>query len=200
MAGNRSPVRPVLEGLEARTLFAAGPAVVTAELGGEAHPVLTVTGTRRGDDIAVVLVGDQLEVRSAGVAINSFPFDDVLGITILGSGGKDSVVVDAAVTKPVFMLGGNGKDVLVGGSGNDNLDGGNGKDMISGGAGDDILIGGRGRDVLDGGDGADNLTGGSSKDSNTGGAGIDTFTGDTATEILDKAADEAIVPLAPGVK
>jgi Ca2+-binding RTX toxin-like protein len=195
MKRNHSPVRPVLEGLEDRTLFAAGPAVVTAVLGGEAHPILTVTGTRRSDDIAVVLVGDQLEVRSGGAAVGSFPLGDVLGITVLGLSGRDSIVVDAAVTKPAFILGGNGKDALTGGSGNDNIDGGNGKDIIAGGAGDDILTGGRSRDVIDGGDGNDVLTGGRGRDSNTGGAGTDTFSGDVASEVLDMAADETLVPL-----
>jgi Ca2+-binding RTX toxin-like protein len=183
--------RPVLENLESRTLFAA----VTAELGGPVHPILTVEGTRRSDDIAIVLVGDQVEVRSKGVAVNSFPYGDVLGITVLGKSGGDSIVVDAAITKQTFILGGNGKDVLTGGSGDDNIDGGNGKDVIAGGAGDDELAGGRGRDVLDGGDGNDTLTGGRAMDASTGGAGTDTFMGDLATEVLDKAADESLLPL-----
>ena len=164
MNRNQSPLRPVLESLEDRTLFA-----VTAVLGGPASPMLTVTGTRQSDDIAVLMVGDQLEVRSGGVAVGSFAVGDVLGITVLGLSGRDSIVVDAAVTKPTFLMGGNGKDVLTGGSGDDNIDGGNGRDVIAGGAGDDILTGGRSRDVIDGGDGNDVLTGGRGKDSNTGG-------------------------------
>ena len=51
----RSSTRPLLESLEGRTLFAAAPAVVTAEMGGPLHPVLTVTGTRRSDEIARAL-------------------------------------------------------------------------------------------------------------------------------------------------
>jgi Ca2+-binding RTX toxin-like protein len=188
-----SPLRPVLEGLETRVLFAAGPAVVTAVLD-PAHPVLTVTGTNHADDIAVVLVGDQLEVRSAGVAVNSFPLAGVLGISVDGSNGRDTIVVDAAITLPAMLLGGRGKDLLTGGSGDDNIDGGNGKDMIAGGAGDDILSGGRGRDVIDGGDGDDFLMGGRGRDASTGGAGNDTFSGDLVSEVLDKAADETLVP------
>ena len=194
MSRTHSPFRPVMESLEDRTLFAA--AVVTAELGGPLHPVLTVTGTRRSDDIAVLLVGDQLEVRSKGVAVNSFPYSGVVGITVLGKNGSDLIVVDAAVTKQSFILGGNGKDLITGGSGNDNIDGGNGKDVIAGGAGDDELAGGRGQDVLDGGDGNDVLTGGRARDASTGGAGNDSFVGDLTIEVLDKAADESLLPLA----
>jgi hypothetical protein len=194
MIRNRSFIRPVLESLEGRTLFAAAPAGVIAELGGPLHPVLTVTGTRRSDDISIVLVGDQIEVRSRAVAVNSFPRAGMLGITVLGLNGNDSVVVDAAVAIPAFLQGGNGRDLLIGGSGNDNIDGGNARDMIVGGAGDDILVGGRARDLLDGGDGNDSLTGGLSRDANTGGTGADTFSGDIASEILDMTADDTLVP------
>jgi Ca2+-binding RTX toxin-like protein len=194
MIRNPSSFHPVFESLEGRTLFAAAPAGVVAELGGPLHPILTVTGTRRSDDIAIVLVGDQIEVRSRAVAVNSFPRGDVLGITVLGLNGKDSVVVDAAVTIPVYLQGGNGRDLLIGGSGNDNIDGGNARDTIVGGAGDDVLSGGRARDVLDGGEGNDTLTGGLSRDANTGGTGADTFSADIASEILDMAVDDTLVP------
>ena len=186
--------RPVLENLEPRTLFAAAPAVVTAEMGGPLHPLLTVTGTRRADDIALVLAGDHLEVRSRGAAVGSFPLAGMVGVIVRGMNWKDLIVVDAAVTEPVFIQGGNGRDSLTGGSGDDTLDGGNGNDVIFGGAGDDVLTGGNGRDALDSGDGNDSLAGGRGRDAITGNTGADTFTGDRATEILDRADDEPLLP------
>ena len=74
------------------------------------------------------------EVRSRAVAVNSFPRAGVLGITVRGLNGNDSIVVDAAVAIPAYLQGGNGRDLLTGGSGNDNIDGGNGRDTIAGGA------------------------------------------------------------------
>jgi Ca2+-binding RTX toxin-like protein len=191
---NQSPLRPVLESLEGRTLFAAGPGVVTAAIA-EAHPVLSVTGTRRSDDISVLLVGDQIEVRSGESLVGSFPLAGVVGISVVGFNGSDLIVVDPALTLPAFLMGGNGRDVLRGGGGDDNIDGGNAKDVLSGGAGNDTLDGGRGRDTMDGGDGDDTLIGGRARDASTGGAGADTFSGDAVSEILDKTDDDSVVAL-----
>ena len=183
--------QPVLENLESRTLFAA--AAVTAVFD-PAHPVVFVTGTRRSDDIAVVISGDQLEVRSAGALVNSFALASVLGISVDGANGRDTIVVDAAITLPATLTGGRGKDAISGGSGEDTIDGGNGKDAIAGGAGDDILSGGRGRDAIDGGDGDDFLRGGLGRDLLTGAAGTDIFSGDRPSEVLDQAEGEVLVP------
>ena len=187
---NHYGMRPAIENLEGRTLFAA---VVTAVFD-PAHPVVFVTGTRQSDDISIVVSGDQLEVRSDGVPINSFALASVLSINVSGLNGPDTIVVDPAVSLNSTLLGGNGKDVLTGGSGEDTIDGGNGKDVIAGGAGDDILNGGRCKDVIDGGDGDDFIMGGLARDSVTGGFGADTFSGDQISELLDKAADEVLVP------
>ena len=194
MTYNAPHPSPAFENLESRTLFAAAPAVVTAEMGGPLHPVLTVTGTRRSDNIALVLAGDQLEVRSNGAPVGSFPVAGMVGVVVRGMNGKDSIVVDAGVTDPVVIQGGNGKDSITGGSGDDDIDGGNGNDVLFGGAGDDVLTGGNGRDALDGGDGNDSLAGGRSRDAITGGAGADTFVGDLVTELLDRAEGEPLLP------
>jgi Ca2+-binding RTX toxin-like protein len=192
---NTFPV--VLENLEGRTLFAAAPPVVTAVLDTTTSTVV-VTGTRASDNISVGVNAGQLEVKSAGAVVGSFPLTGLLGVSVSAGNKDDTVTVDAAVTLPVSALGGNGKDNLTGGSGADTLDGGNGKDVLAGGAGDDHLFGGNGKDVLDGGDGADTLSGGRGKDQVTGGPGTDTFTGDKATEILEKASDEVLVPPVKG--
>lgn len=192
-SSNRHANRPVLENLEGRTLFAAAPQVVTAVLDAATSTVV-VNGTRKADDISVVVDAGNLQVLSAGVAVGSFPLAGLLGLSVNAMNGHDTVAVNAAVTLPVTLLGGNGKDNLTGGSGADSLDGGNGRDVLAGGAGNDVLLGGNARDVLDGGDGNDNLSGGRGKDEVTGGLGVDTFNGDNAAEILEKAEDEVIVP------
>jgi Ca2+-binding RTX toxin-like protein len=191
MQRTRNTLPVVLENLEGRTLFAAAPPVVTAVLDATTSTVV-VTGTKGSDNISVGLNADQLEVKSAGVLVGSFPLGGLLGVSVNGGNGHDTLAVDAAVTLPATLLGGNGKDNLTGGSGMDMLDGGNGKDVLAGGAGDDHLFGGNGRDVLDGGDGNDTLSGGRGKDQVTGGPGTDTFNDDNASEILEKAADEVV--------
>jgi Ca2+-binding RTX toxin-like protein len=193
MNRTRSTNRPVLENLEGRTLFAAAPQVVTAVLDAATSTVV-VNGTRKADDISVVVDAGNLQVLSAGLPVGNFPLAGLLGLSVSALNGHDTVAVNAAVTLPVTLLGGNGKDNLTGGSGADSLDGGNGRDMLAGGAGNDVLLGGNARDVLDGGDGNDNLSGGRGKDEVTGGLGVDTFNGDNAAEILEKAEDEVIVP------
>jgi len=197
MTRTRNTFPVVLENLEGRTLFAAAPPVVTAVLDAPTSTVV-VTGTKLSDNISVGVNAGQLEVTSAGVVVGSFPLTGLLGVSVDAGNGHDTVAVDAAVTLPASLLGGNGKDNLTGGAGADTLDGGNGKDVLAGGAGDDHLFGGNGKDVLDGGDGADTLSGGRGKDQVTGGPGTDTFTGDKATEILEKASDEVLVPPVKG--
>jgi Ca2+-binding RTX toxin-like protein len=187
-----APCGAILENLEGRTLFAAAPPVVTAVLD-PATAVVNVTGTRRADNILVAVVAGQLQVSSDGAPIGTFGLTGLAGVNVNASNGHDTVLVDAGVTLPVTLLGGNGKDNLTGGSGNDTIDGGRGKDVLSGGGGNDLLTGGTGRDVLDGGDGDDHLTGGRGRDTVTGGPGTDTFDGDNASEILEKAEDEILV-------
>ncbi len=47
-----------------------------------------------------------------------------------GGSGNDKVTVDASVTVPVLLYGGEGNDILVGGSGNDRLFGDAGADRL----------------------------------------------------------------------
>jgi Ca2+-binding RTX toxin-like protein len=183
------------ESLEGRTMFAATPPVVTADLVAGA---LNVVGTRLSDDIHVGVSATDaslIEVRSGTIVVGTFGKAAITaGIHVDGLNGRDNIVVDAAVTLAATLHGGNGKDVLAGGSGADTIEGGNGSDTLTGGLGDDTLSGGNGKDVLDGGDGADTLSGGRGKDTVTGGPGTDTYLGDRATEILEKATDEVLVP------
>ncbi|MGM3309649.1 DUF4347 domain-containing protein [Anabaena sp. WFMT] len=83
-----------------------------------------------------------------------------------------------------FLIGGDGKDLLLGRAGNDILMGGDGDDILNGDEGNDILTGGAGNDVLNGGAGADSLTGGTGDDRYS----IDNA-GDTITELSGQGTD-----------
>ncbi|HZN67885.1 MAG TPA: calcium-binding protein [Tepidisphaeraceae bacterium] len=200
--------RATLENLEGRTLFAAAPPVVTAEVvGNELH----VTGTRLSDNITVALNGSDLEVRSNDAVVGTFALAGLNGLSVDGGNGHDTIAVHGSVSLLATLLGGNGRDTLVGGSGQnhmeggngndsltggsagDELDGGNGKDVLLGMLGNDTLLGGNGRDTLDGGEGDDSLTGGRARDAVTGGLGADSFNGDRAIEVLDHVEGEVLV-------
>ena len=195
----------VAEPLEGRTLFAAvggGRAVEQAVAAVLDGGVLTVTGTRRGDEIHVTLggaAGGAVNVVGAGGAVvGSFPLGQVQSLRIDGGNGNDIVTVGSDVTRPATLIGGNGRDTLTGGGGADAIDGGGGNDTLAGGAGDDRFVGGTGRDALDGGPGADTIEGGREKDAVSGGTGIDVFVGDKAAEILDAEAGEVLPEPSPG--
>ena len=185
-----------LENLENRTLFAAAPVVATATLDGAGN--LSVTGTKKADDIHVRLSADALNVEVAhnGSVIASHATALVTTVTVDGGKGHDNLHVDANVAVNASLTGGIGNDtlvgsmlgtnVLVGGVGKDNmtggnlndvLDGGNGGDILTGGAGDDNLSGGNGSDTLDAGAGADIVVGGNGRDALWGGEGGDNFAG-----------------------
>jgi Ca2+-binding RTX toxin-like protein len=183
-----------VESMESRVLFASSAMVGTAVL--EQSGVLKVEGTRRSDEIHLSLNVDvaKLDVTINGALVGQFDVAAVTaGLHVSGGNGNDVITVDAGVTLPATLLGGNGKDALSGGSGDDVLDGGNGNDILLGGLGGDTLRGGNGKDALDGGDGADSLQGGNGKDSVSGSLGSDSFDGDSASEILDKADDETLM-------
>jgi Ca2+-binding RTX toxin-like protein len=190
----------LFELLEARTLFAAGPAAVTAAV---VDGALQVAGTRRADAISVAASAQDanlIEVRSGagagaggGSLVGAFAraeFPDA--VVIAGGKGNDTLSVDPALALPAVLSGGPGKDTLSGGASDDVLDGGPGKDRLSGGGGDDALDGGPGRDALDGGPGNDSLSGGPARDAVTGGEGADLFDDDRVAEVLDRAADEIL--------
>lgn len=191
--GVAAPPAPMLETLEGRTLFAAAPPVVTALLDPSAG-LVNVTGTNQADNILVARSGSQLSVSSNGVEIGTFGTQGLNGFTVNGLNGHDTIVVDSNVDFRATLMGGNGRDSVTGGSGNDVVDGGNGRDVLAGADGNDLLLGGNSRDVLDGGAGDDILSGGRGRDTVTGGLGTDRFDGDKASEILEKAADEVLVP------
>src|SRR5256714_3335758 len=125
--------RPTMEGLEGRTLFAVAPAAAVLTGG-----TLDVTGTKKSDDIHVMLNAgtSQLDVTVNGTLLGSFNVSAVTqGIRVDAGNGKDTVMIDAAITLDATLLDGNGKDSLTGGSGDDTLDGRQRKDVLVGGPG-----------------------------------------------------------------
>jgi hypothetical protein len=95
----------------------------------------------------------------------------IASFEVNADGGDDSISVSRAISIPVTMRGGTGRDTLIGGSGPDRLIGGQGSDRLLGRAGSDSLYGGPGHDTLIGGPGDDTLIGGPGRDSLAGGPG-----------------------------
>ncbi len=103
-----------------------------------------------------------------------------------------SFITDSGIS--LYVIGGEGANILTGGAGDDTLKGGSqgdqitgmgGNDLLKGFAGDDTLYGGAGDDSLEGGDGADILAGSGDNDTLTGGDGDDTLLGGDGNDSLD---------------
>lgn len=107
---------------------------------------LEVAGTNGNDVISITLTGANLVVTNNGVA-SSVPAATVTRIEVTALDGDDQVTLDASVTAPATILGGNGNDQLVGGSGADTLSGGAGNDALEGGGGNDATAGDAGNDA-----------------------------------------------------
>jgi hypothetical protein len=160
--------------------------------------VLTITGTRRRDEIVVELDSNnatQLIVTANGQSGN-FNVDLVSSIRINARGGNDVVTVsevNGRIFCPVTVDAGTGNDTITTGSGDDVILGGEGRDFISAGAGDDQITGGNGKDDLSGGDDNDVLLGGNGKDNLRAGAGDDNVDGGLSRDTLDLGeGDDAV--------
>ncbi|VTT99921.1 calcium-binding protein : Bll3109 protein OS=Bradyrhizobium diazoefficiens (strain JCM 10833 / IAM 13628 / NBRC 14792 / USDA 110) GN=bll3109 PE=4 SV=1: HemolysinCabind: HemolysinCabind: HemolysinCabind: HemolysinCabind: HemolysinCabind: HemolysinCabind: HemolysinCabind: HemolysinCabind: HemolysinCabind: HemolysinCabind [Gemmataceae bacterium] len=125
------------------------------------------------------------------VTIGNLAGSGVRRVTVDGGTGNDVIDGSSQASRSVqlYLIGGDGDDVLKGGAGNDTLDGGAGNDQLAGGAGADILTGGDGDDTLDGGPDR-------AADALTGGAGADRFATRNPDLVLDltPADGDTIVP------
>lgn len=153
-----------LEVLEGRRLMSA---TFQANTG-----AVVVDGTDGADAVRVARRGEQLLVTVNG-ARTAFPLADVREVRVATGAGDDRVVINAKVTLPTSLHGGEGNDVLVGGGGADRLDGHTGNDRLSGRGGDDDLRGVAGVDRLAGGAGDDTLLGSPGGGAVSGGPGAD---------------------------
>ena len=125
------------EALESRRLMAATQEVA---LPGGGLELRVITDT--ADDIITVAAdpaGGLLVADGPGGWAHTFT-GDYSQLFISPGWGNDTVTIDASVTLPVIVSGGEGDDHIVGGSGNDRLYGGGGTNVLDGGAGDDILV------------------------------------------------------------
>jgi len=107
--------------------------------------------------------------------------------TFVDGGKGHDVIQGLLVTNtaaPLWLKGGEGFDLLRGGAGRDHIDGGLGNDFLSGGSGNDMLYGREGMDILLGDAGNDQLQGGDGDDFLWGGAGNDTLLGQNGHDIL----------------
>jgi Ca2+-binding RTX toxin-like protein len=112
---------------------------------------LFVYGTAAND---VILVNPGRAAGSVAVQFNGQSrgtFSPTGRIIVHGLAGNDTIGVSSQVTRPAWLYGEDGSDVLWGGGG---------PNLLFGGAGNDTLYSGKGRNLLIGGAGSDLLTGG----------------------------------------
>ncbi|MFO1062507.1 MAG: calcium-binding protein [Pirellulales bacterium] len=144
------------------------------------------------EEIEVVQNDTSITIYAFG-ASESFDLADVTSIYVDGGTGADRILIDASVTKPTVLLGGEeddfiqggrGTDTIAGNSGNDEIHGGNGADTIYGNDGDDKLFGDDGIDTISGGDDNDEIRGGNGADVISTGNGVNTAYGDNGNDTL----------------
>jgi len=176
------PVRPQIATLvDGEIMLNAGPRI--------AERLQTSPG--QTEDYTITQTATHLVVSWSGGGSDTkrFKLTDVTAIRGQLGAGDDTVTVDASVSVPVYLDGGEGDDTLIGGSADDHLTGGPGNDTLTGGAGDDVVGGGAGNDTFDGGTGNDELDGEAGDDTFQVRAGwgddlIDDHDGDDTVELL----------------
>ncbi len=181
-----------------RTFTVAKPATVAVASG-----VLTLNATSVRRNFAVSVQGSAYRATDTqGIVAGSgcsqvsttevqCPTAGVTSISATGSPDNDVLKVDASVSVPTRLDGGNGNDTLTGASGAFSGSGGNGDDVVTGGPVADTLIGGEGADVLSGGGGGDLLGGNGGNDRYVLGGGDDSVydSGPVAdVDVLDLSA------------
>jgi Ca2+-binding RTX toxin-like protein len=146
---------------------AVAPANVQAEVAGG---TLTVTGTARGDAIALRLkagTANTLQVDAGDDGSAEFEFDRTTfgQIKVLAGRGNDLIRIDQVnglfADEATTLDGGSGDDSIAGGDANESLLGGGGRDSIDGNRGADEADLGSGSDsfIWDPGDGSDVIEG-----------------------------------------
>jgi Ca2+-binding RTX toxin-like protein len=138
---------------------------VTVTASGIVSGSLLVGGTGSADNITVKdNVNDVFKVRIGGVIVGQYAQNLLSKIVIVGGNGADDIAIEADVTLPSEIYGGDGDDVIKGGGGNDVIFGEAGNDKLKARDAHDILVGGSDSDTLAGGDGRDLLFGGAGAD------------------------------------
>jgi Ca2+-binding RTX toxin-like protein len=144
---------------------------------------INLNGTHQTVTLAA---GRELQVY----ALDGHDLVNLVGLTrptfVDGGNGHDLIqgLLVTNTAAPLWLKGGEGFDLLRGGAGRDHIDGGLGNDFLSGGSGNDLLYGREGMDILLGDAGDDSLQGGDGDDFLWGGAGNDTLLGQNGDDIL----------------
>lgn len=112
-----------------------------------------VHGTQFDDTGKVTTAGANLHATANAEAFD-YALTDVKELRIRVHDGADNVD-GTTVDKPMFILGGPGRDKLRGGAAADTIQGGSSDDELRGGKGNDTLGGQTGNDLIRGGAGAD---------------------------------------------
>lgn len=136
----------LFEPLEGRQLMSA--TYTLQPVAGATAPALVVTASTKNDNVQISRnatggIAVKAEGKLVGVVTTT-----VSQIVVNALAGNDRVVVDANVTIPATLNGGDGNDFLRGGGARDVMNGGNGNDTLVsiGGGANDMLAGGAGRD------------------------------------------------------
>jgi hypothetical protein len=173
-------VRRAIATLAASALLLVPAAPAAAEVTAEFEVgVLTVTGDRADDAIALACVDGAVRVNDAPPEGGRVRCSRVAALLVRAGAGEDRVDLSSArpagfeALLDVTVYGGAGDDTLIGSPRSDLLVGGSGADEVRGEAGDDSLRGGPGNDQLRGGPGNDQLRGDQGDDACVGGPGAD---------------------------
>ena len=175
-------------------------------IGPNAH--LRQNGATDGEDTITIEQPERGENAGKTVIIGfgqEQPFEGFDKIVIHAGAEIDNITIDASITSPVEVHGGEGDDIILvnatgshvlnGDAGNDRLvvgggalastlSGGEGDDFLQGGDGNDSLVGGGGNDLMQGNGGNDTIRGGDGDDEADGGLGSDDIFGDAGNDSL----------------
>jgi Ca2+-binding RTX toxin-like protein len=158
--------------------------------------VLTIASTSNADTFAISVASGTLRVVRNGTTLR-YTASAVKQIILSAGDGNDTITLDASVSVPTSLRGGNGNDSIKGGSGADIIRGDDGIDTLFSGAGNDKVYGSAGDDFINGETGSDRIWGGADNDLLFGGshsdilygeAGVDTLFGQNQNDTLDGGA------------
>jgi hypothetical protein len=198
----QSIAKAVFEALEGRQCMSATIGLHDGVLTLQADPSTAANMT------VELSAGRQLVTASVSGQQQTFRFNQVKSLVLVGSTQNDYVYVDPNLGLAAAITANGGNDTIWGGSGLDSIDAGDGSDLIHAGgtitlgagndtvwgsgardtiyagSGDDLIVGGPGHDVIYGGSGNDTLIAGGGTDKIVAGSGDTVIYGSAGTDTL----------------